>query len=404
MRVLSITAQKPTATGSGVYLSEVVMCLNVLCHEQAIVYGRSPEDAAPDIQDLVNAVYPITFEEGKLDFPIAGMSDNMPYTSTRYCDFTDKTAHKFVATYARTIMAAITEFEPDLIVCHHLYLATAIAEHVNSALLKPAKIVAICHGTDLRQMHKHELAKEYIKHGISELDQAFALHSDQVEDIMRTYNIDPSKVDIIGTGYNASVFNNHVSSASRIPNSIVYAGKICLQKGVRELIYAADALANEVSDISLTLAGGHSNEEEFEEIVEITNSVDVNVKFTGRLTQTELAKLYSTSQVFCLPSFFEGLPLVSLEALACGCTCVMTDLPGIREWYSKNAENSPIVFVKPPKMNNVDVPLPSDLPNFREDLKEALKQALSMKPAPETVEHLSWMALTKRLLEKVDRL
>ena len=404
MRVLSITAQKPTATGSGVYLSEVVKCLSVLGHDQAIVYGRSPEDSTPEIQDLANSAYPITFEEGDLNFPIAGMSDNMPYISTRYCDFTPEMTRKFVTTYAKTIMAAITEFAPDLILCHHLYLATAIAQHVNSTLLKLAKVVAICHGTDLRQMHKHELAKEYIKCGISELDQAYALHSDQIDDIVKTYGIDPAKVDIIGTGYNADVFNSNMASSSRIPNSIVYAGKICFQKGVSELIYAADALAKEVSDITLMLAGGHSNKDEYEEIVSIANSVDVDVRFAGKLTQTELAKLYAESQVFCLPSFFEGLPLVSLEALACGCTCVMTDLPGIREWYSKNAENSPIVFVKPPKMSNVDIPVLSDLPNFREDLKEALKQALSMKPAPETVEHLSWMALTKRLLEKVERL
>ena len=404
MRVLSITAQKPTATGSGVYLTEVVKCLAELGHTQAIVYGRAKEDDAPDFDDGSIETYPITFKEGNLNFPIAGMSDNMPYASTRYCDFTDEMAHKFVATYAKTIMAAILDFAPDLVICHHLYLATAIAQHVNATLLKPAKIVAICHGTDLRQMNKHQLAKEYIKKGISNLDQAFVLHSNQIEEVKKTYGIPLSKIDIIGTGFNANVFNSNVASSARLQNSIVYAGKICYQKGVRELIYAANELSKEVSDITLTLAGGHSNEEEYEEIVKIANSVDVNVKFAGKLTQTELAKLYATSQVFCLPSFFEGLPLVSLEALACGCTCVMTDLPGIREWYSKNAGNSPIVFVKPPKMNNVDVPVLSDLPTFRDNLKSALKQALSMKPAPESVSHLSWMALTKRLLEKVERL
>ena len=404
MRVLSITAQKPTATGSGVYLAEVVKCLAELGHKQAIVYGRAREDEKPNFGEGNIEIYPITFEEGNLNFPIAGMSDNMPYASTRYCDFTDEMAHKFVATYAKTIMAAILDFAPDLVICHHLYLATAIAQHVNATLLNSAKIVAICHGTDLRQMNKHQLAKQYIKKGISNLDQAFVLHSNQIEEVKKTYSMPLSKIDIIGTGFNANVFNSNVASSARLQNSIVYAGKICYQKGVRELIYAANELSKEVPDITLTLAGGHSNEQEFEEIINIANSVDVNVKFAGKLTQTELAKLYATSQVFCLPSFFEGLPLVSLEALACGCACVMTDLPGIREWYSKNAGDSPIVFVKPPKMNNVDVPVLSDLPTFRDNLKSALKQALSMKSAPETVEHLSWMALTKRLLQKVERL
>ena len=404
MRILSITAQKPSATGSGVYLTEVVKCLAELGHTQAIVYGRSREDETPNFGEGNIATYPITFEEGELNFPIAGMSDNMPYASTRYCDFTDVMARRFVTTYAKTIMAAITEFKPELIICHHLYLATAIAEHVNSALLKPAKIVAICHGTDLRQMCKHQLAKEYIQAGISKLDQVFALHSNQIDEIEETYNMQASKIDIIGTGFNLNVFNKNVSPELKRTNSIVYAGKICYQKGVRELIYAVEELSNEIVGITLTLAGGYSNQQEYEEIIRIANSVNANVEFAGKLTQQDLAKLYASSQVFCLPSFFEGLPLVSLEAIACGCACVMTDLPGIREWYSKNATGSPIVFVAPPKMNNVDVPVLSDIPKFRKNLAGALKQALLMQASPESVEHLSWMALTKRLLQKTERL
>ena len=35
------------------------------------------------------------------------------------------------------------------------------------------------------------------------------------------------------------------------------------------------------------------------------------------------------STVCVLPSFYEGLPLVLVEALACGCRLVATDLPGV---------------------------------------------------------------------------
>ncbi|MCK7512374.1 MAG: glycosyltransferase [Desulfobacterales bacterium] len=38
------------------------------------------------------------------------------------------------------------------------------------------------------------------------------------------------------------------------------------------------------------------------------------------------------ADVFVLPSFFEGLPLVVVESLACGCRVVMTDLPGVDAW------------------------------------------------------------------------
>ncbi len=404
MRVLSITAQKPTSTGSGVYLTEVVKCLSQLGHTQAIVYGRAYNDPAPDCEKEAIATYPVTFGEGELDFNIAGMSDNMPYPSTRYCDFTDSMVQKFTNANASTIQGAIIDFKPDLIVCHHLYLTTAIASHINQTLLSPAKIVVICHGTDIRQMNKHQLCAEYIKQGINSLDQVFVLHKNQIEDVKNTYGTPMSKIDIIGTGFNSNVFNENVATSSRSKKSIVYAGKICYQKGVRELILAVSEMSKEIDGIELSLAGGHSNEKEFEEIVAIAKNSNVDVEFKGKLTQEDLAKLYAQSSVFCLPSFFEGLPLVSLEALACGCSCVMTDLPGIREWYLDNTKDAPLIFVKPPKMTNVDVPLLSDLPPFRDDLADALTQAFALKSNVQSVSHLSWTELTKRLLEKVDRL
>lgn len=404
MRVLSITAQKPTSTGSGVYLTEVVKCLSHLGHTQAIVYGRAYDDSSPDCEKEASVTYPVTFGESELDFDIAGMSDNMPYPSTRYCDFTDLMTHKFVNSYAVRIQKAILEFKPDLIICHHLYLTTAIASHINATLLKPAKIVAICHGTDIRQMNKHQLCADYIKKGIDSLDQIFVLHTNQIEDVKKTYGAQLSKVDVIGTGFNADVFNDNVATSDRCANSIVYAGKICYQKGVRELIFAASELAKETKGITLTLAGGHSNEKEYAEIVQIAKDSNVDVNFAGKLTQAELAKVYAKSKLFCLPSFFEGLPLVSLEALACGCSCVMTDLPGIREWYLKNTHGAPLIFVKPPKMTNVDVPLLSDLPQFRQNLKNALKQAFELESNAKSVSRLSWTELTKRLLDKVARL
>lgn len=48
-----------------------------------------------------------------------------------------------------------------------------------------------------------------------------------------------------------------------------------------------------------------------------------DVIFTG--ARRDVAKLYSTMDVFCLPSFYEGLPVVALEAQANGLRCVLSD-------------------------------------------------------------------------------
>ena len=93
MRVLSVTAQKPCSTGSGVYLTEVVRSLAKMGVSQAVVAGVTREDRV-DMPEGVT-VYPVYFSSEKLPYPVVGMSDEMPYTSTRYRDMTEEMAGQF---------------------------------------------------------------------------------------------------------------------------------------------------------------------------------------------------------------------------------------------------------------------------------------------------------------------
>ena len=45
MKILSVTAQKPNSTGSGIYLTELVKAMDEEGHEQAVVAGINREDA-----------------------------------------------------------------------------------------------------------------------------------------------------------------------------------------------------------------------------------------------------------------------------------------------------------------------------------------------------------------------
>lgn len=104
--------------------------------------------------------------------------------------------------------------------------------------------------------------------------------------------------------------------------------------------------------IEVWLAGGYGNQLEYETIKKLADQSPYPVKFLGRLDQPQLAERMNQADVFVLPSFYEGLPLVVIEALACGLQVVCTDLPGVRPWLEENIGTCPVKFVSLPAIVN----------------------------------------------------
>lgn len=64
------------------------------------------------------------------------------------------------------------------------------------------------------------------------------------------------------------------------------------------------------------------------------------VRFLPRLTADEMALLYSAASALVFPSLYEGGGLPVIEALACGCPVVASDIPAVREY----AGTTPLYF------------------------------------------------------------
>ena len=504
MRILNVSAQKPDSTGSGVYLAQTARCELAAGHEVAVVCGLGAADE-PSLPAGVR-LFPVRFDTPELPFPVVGMSDQMPYPSTRYRDLTPPMLESFKLAFDARIRQALDEFQPDAVVCHHLYLTTALAQDIaskreaeaaegtradasaGSGSRTPARhlpVFAICHSTDLRQMRSHGLERGFIVGHIRALDGIFALHEAQREEIIQLYGCDPGLVRVLGTGFDAALFKREgpvagaadeagaedtgnlpgaagaagargaaakaktaaaalpartasateataalaaggapttgaapstaaapaaaASPAASTPPSpgacgplnILYVGKIWSKKGVGCLLEAFDLMDAGEEGAILRLAGGHNDEAEYQGFVERAERCRFPVEFLGRLSPEELAPRYRQAQVFVLPSFFEGLPLVVVEALACGCRVVVSDLPGIRPWLDASVPDAPVVYVQPPRMRGVDEPLPEDLPAFSERLARALENAAKLPPCEADMSSLSWEGLTQRLVDLI---
>lgn len=398
MRILSILAQKPGSTGSGVYLTELLKVFAGEGHTQAVIAGICKDDVTdfPEGTDF----YPVLFETKSLPFPVVGMSDEMPYPSTRYCDLTETMVRQFRETFTETVTRAVEEFRPDVILCHHLYLVTAIVRDLYPDLC----IIGFCHNTDLRQMQKTDLERNYIAEQIRKLDGIFVLQQEQRRRVMEIYGAEDDRICEIGIGYNSHIFypQKKEKDKNKEITSLVFAGKISEKKGVVSLLRSLRYLEDLSDQICLRLAGGAGNEEEYQKIRKLAGTCRAEVTFLGKLTQEELARVYRESDIFVLPSFYEGLPLTAVEALACGDRVVITDLPGVRDWMTKHVPGADIRYVKLPGMCNEDEPVMAQLPEFEQRLAETLRQSI-LCPMEQTVDvrGISWEGIGRKVLNQI---
>lgn len=402
MRILSVSAQKPHSTGSGVYLTELVKGFQALGNEQAVLAGVYQEDEIALPQDV--RWFPVYFQTNTLPFPIAGMSDEMPYESTIYSQMTEQMQEQFIHTFEEKLEEIVDEFKPDMILCHHLYLLTAVVRRRFPGHV----VIGVCHGSDLRQIQKNEMQRTLIKQEMKQLNLLLALHDEQKKEIAQIYGCETSQIMVIGTGYNQNIFYPKDINGKCTGNGdairLVYAGKLSEKKGVMSLIRSLAYLPYKQEEVILYLAGGYGNKEEYQKVRQLADAAKYRVVFLGSLSQPELAEVFRKSDMFVLSSFFEGLPLVIIEALACGLKVVTTDLPGIRPWLEQNITANGIQYVLPPQMENTDEPVRGELPDFEKRLAEAIVNSASSEciPVPE-LGHISWKGICRKIIEFFDK-
>lgn len=393
MKILNISAQKPSSTGSGVFLAELVKEFSANGHQQIVVAGVYEEDEIVFPKDV--EFHPVYFNSEELPFPIVGMSDEMPYVSTRYCDMTDEMVAQFRDAFLKVLRPLIEEFKPDVILTHHLYLLTAIVRKY----FPDQEVYGFCHNTDLRQMEKIDLERRDIAKYVRGLDKIFSLHEAQKNKIIEIYKVNPDKVEIIGMGYNGKVFFDRNEEKTDDIVRISFAGKISEKKGLISLMRCLPLMKADPEKVKFLLAGGAGNQREYDEIVELAKKSPYQVEFLGMLTHAELADVYNKSDIFVLPSFFEGLPLTVIEALACGTRVVMTKLPGIPEWMEANVSHADVKYIELPKMQNADEPVAESLPAFEQRLAQGLEECIRKNHTQKAdTKNISWTKIAEKVI------
>lgn len=383
MRVLHTLSQRPQQTGSGITLDELIHHGNKALYNQEVIVGVPANGPYPNVGGLPpSAIHQVKFGEQPLNFPVPGMSDVMPYESSRWSSLTKEQLTTYKTRWCEVLTSTVNKFRPSLIHTNHIWLLSSLLKE----LFPQIPVVAHCHATGLRQMELCPHLKEDVIKGCRAINAFAVLHSEHRDKLSKICNIDPSKIHIVGAGFNPGIFKVTEGTGSKnldpltttearvqCENSIInvaYAGKYSLSKGLSSLLDAIELINRNKLKIVLHVAGSGSGSEAVslkQRMVKMTNQVIMY----GQVDQVGLSAIFNRCSLIALTSFYEGLPLVLIEALSCGCQIVSTKLPGVVNelvpWVGDY-----ISLVDLPPMTTIDKPLQDGLKGFAEDIADTL--------------------------------
>lgn len=120
-----------------------------------------------------------------------------------------------------------------------------------------------------------------------------------------------------------------VSASKKI--NILFMSRLVKEKGVFETLASYRELLKKYPGLELTIAG---NGEAFEEVEKCVANQG-NIVLTGHVSGNQKIKLLQEAQIYCLPSYSEGLPTSVLEAMAFGIPVVTAKVGGLRDFFQE---------------------------------------------------------------------
>ena len=116
---------------------------------------------------------------------------------------------------------------------------------------------------------------------------------------------------------------------------VLLVGRLVYEKGFH---LALDALAQVIgvaAGVRFVVAGSGTAEAELREQAQRLGLME-HGSFLGWVGDDMLHSLYRIAEITIVPSIYEPFGLVALEAMACGCMCIVADTGGLREVVPAN--------------------------------------------------------------------
>lgn len=170
------------------------------------------------------------------------------------------------------------------------------------------------------------------KIALPQLDKIIFLNPDDPKDLLETYHIKVKQVDVLGgIGLNLDEYNYQPMETLDSPINFLFIGRMLKEKGIHDFIAAAKIVKQSYPDVQFTVLGAidSANPGALQQS-ELDTLVSLNIiNYPGQVDDVQ--KWIAASHVFVLPSYREGVPRSTQEAMAIGRALITTNVPGCRE-------------------------------------------------------------------------
>jgi glycosyltransferase involved in cell wall biosynthesis len=254
-------------------------------------------------------------------------------------------------------------------------------------------VISTCHGLDWKREKWGNMAKFFLRLGgwaSAHLSNRTTVVSEPLNRYYsRTYKRQtrtiPNGVSHDETKKESKILEQHNLEKD---GYILFLSRIVPEKGLHFLIEAYSLME---TNKKLVVAGDSSHSSQYQREILKKACADKRIIFTGAVYGEDKRTLFSSAYLFVLPSTIEGMPVVLLEALSCGCVPVVSNLMVNQSIVKNKSKNYGYLFRK----RNV-----SDL---RETLEFALNHMNEVKVKQIEMVRLktrfNWKSISERYVE-----
>lgn len=188
--------------------------------------------------------------------------------------------------------------------------------------------LAMLHG--VKNIHKKSYAKTLFYFLSRKADKVICVSHFTANELMKYVNIKKEKVSVIYNGIDEKWFHIKKQKKPRLKKYILYIGNIKPHKNLVRLLKAFQMIQEQIPH-DLILVGKKEGFISGDNQIERLNINKKRVFFTGYVSEETLEQYLVYTDLMVFPSLYEGFGLPPLEAMACGCPVVASNVSAIPE-------------------------------------------------------------------------